>query len=95
MTEDRKDVHQPGRVGMRSVFEWTCDACGRDNIIRPIEHVMDDDEVREMAGLNPWDDVPECFGGAYYVYPELVTCGGCGAVYETENPDTDITRDGE
>lgn len=77
----------PEPVTMRSVFEWTCDDCGRDNICRPLESHMDEEEIRSQMELDPWEELPDGVGGVWFSYPTEVTCKHCDATYETADPE--------
>lgn len=90
MSDQRKDIHRPDRVAMRPAYEWTCDACGRDNFCRTIEVEASEDELREHMGLDDWQSLPDGFGGSWYGYPETVTCDYCESSFETENPDAEF-----
>lgn len=68
-------------VELIPAYVYDCNACGRENFVRSVQVHDPDDlaELREQFGIEEDETVDFC------TRPKEVTCGHCGAEYETED----------
>ena len=72
-------------VELRLAFEWTCDACGRDQFSRAVIVELDPEEVvsiRERHGMVAGE------GFHFITKPETVQCKDCKRIYRTTDFNT-------
>lgn len=87
------------KVDMRPAYEWTCDACGRDQFVSCMTADFSEEDRLEMArgmGLvEPYaTEIPEELSGEFQTYPDEVTCQFCGETFETKHH-TEMEDDAE
>ncbi len=72
-------------VRARHVFLWECPTCKASNEVKcqPIE--LDDEMLRQMHGLEEWQQVPEGLGGEAMKLPDTVNCK-CGGMFKLDSP---------
>lgn len=72
------------KAELRPAYEWTCDACGRDNfvggVIVEVDEQMRDDLIKSGLG-----DPPMLETGHWQTTPDEVTCAHCGEEFEAED----------
>lgn len=78
------------KVEMRPAYEWICEDCGKSNFESCIVAEMSDGErleqVKRMGLVDEFQtEMPEELQGDFVTYPDNVTCGHCGTVFETQS----------
>lgn len=81
-------------IELRSAFLFDCDACSRENIVRPVFVDMDNPEARERHGIED-EEMPEGVSGEWMTIPVRVACVYCGEVFDTKNPDDPDDEQGD
>lgn len=80
-------------VDLTSAWFWTCPNCRAENFVRPPKSVdlesLPDDELRELLGLEPWQDVSEIADGSFDLVPERVACHVCLHQFVSRIPGVD------
>lgn len=82
------------RVELRPAYEWTCEACGRDNFTRGLVREMSPEDLYQ---LRIEYGVEECAIGNFVCVPPTVKCQGCGSEFPASitGDDRDNTDDQE
>lgn len=75
-------------VEVHPAWVFTCDECGQDSFCRSVVIEIDDPFERWQAGvqmgvIEAWQEVEDIPEGIFQSYPNIVTCGHCGAQFET------------
>lgn len=69
---------------LRLAYEWTCDACGRDQFLRAVHldtSQLSEEELRELRddhGVEPWEP------GRWLMRPDRVQCRFCGTEFAVD-----------
>jgi len=68
-------------VNLEQAWFWLCPRCGRDNYARSLAaESMDgvpDETIREMLGLEDWEELPDDVAGEFVTAPMVVQCAHC------------------
>jgi hypothetical protein len=71
-------------VSLEQAWFWQCPRCQKGNYARSVAADMTEvpeDTVREMLGLESWQEIPADIGCQFVTAPEFVKCAHCSAEF--------------
>ena len=78
-------------IVLQTAFAWDCPKCGYQNFVKGLPVDSSDEEVeealREINGIEEWEEVPSDLGGEFVMAPERVICDECENEYSVFSED--------